>query len=391
MTLLNPDVTGNGQVWNIGSIPTDGVVDGCAVILEGAAAYRFRRGGADQYALVYDISDNGGVTWGSTVITALKDFATVQAAPFNGNVSIANALVIPGTPPVYLIGSGSSHTLLRSTDLRVWSLITLPGSGGGAVTSLVRQGDTVGVSGQLSGNTPAFFLSTDKGLTFGTGVQKDNGLTVIEESKQVLASPIPNVWLWLGAGGNIYRSVDNGVTFTSVKTLVAGTVNGYAILALDERYCVAVIKGQVYTSDDVGATWTARQNLSASLGDIGFLGYYGNGVVGGLACQLGTFGPTTDAVGAWRSTDYGVTWLPITVHGGMGNAAQGFAALGTSTAQLMSFVVSGASALGSASKLATNTLQDIASWSNASVGAGIGLLERAGLGECSSFGVCPCK
>jgi len=98
----------------------------------------------------------------------------------------------------------------------------------------------------------------------------------------------------LDNGGDIYRSVDYGVTWTSIGQTTLNIWSGIAMSASGQYQTAFDNTGNIYRSIDYGATWPFNQNIS--------------GLLSIAMSASGQFQTAVSNTIIYRSIDYGVTW-----------------------------------------------------------------------------------
>jgi photosystem II stability/assembly factor-like uncharacterized protein len=172
---------------------------------------------------VYRSTDNGA-TWGAAIATGVGARVVTDILWLGGNVVVAS--------------SGNNY-IARSTDKGVtWGTVTFPAGAGTVAYCLANPATNIVLAGT---NTGYVARSTDNGVTWGIGVDIDSGASAVVRSLLVWGTVVV-----AGAGGKVYFSVDNGVTFAECGDLGAATAT-YALAGLSNN----VLAG----ADDTAAVW----------------------------------------------------------------------------------------------------------------------------------------
>lgn len=175
-----------------------------------------------------------------------------------------------------------------------------------------------------SSNPPVVCRSTNQAVSFacvampgsiGTVRWRDpqSGSVSAPGTAQPLASPSPTRWLLLDSLAQVYRSLDDGLTWTLVTRLTTDTSVSWAITCLPAvGTCVALTSSfaagmiRLFRSTDGGATWTAaftvpRGDLLTTLVAAG----------GNTVLALGDPSAAPPVLFGLQSQDGGVTWFPV--------------------------------------------------------------------------------
>ncbi len=206
-----------------------------------------------------------------------------------------------------------------------------PGNLGGRVRAIAfdvadATGNTI-IAGSVSGG---IFRTTNGGTNWSRQNPNDQLFSVTAVAQDTRAG-FRNVWYYAGgeaignsasesgalyAGHGIYKSTDNGLTWSRLSTSNTGSLFTFDNCAdLISRIVVNPVNGEVYASRLAGVLRSADQGATWStvLG----IGGCNSGMVGDITCtstgQLyagfaGSVGSSTD--GVWTSTD-GVAWTHI--------------------------------------------------------------------------------
>lgn len=187
--------------------------------------------------------------------------------------------------------------IYRSTDYgRSFTLVgTATGSGNTSVLC---------VASDFAGNVYAILLngdlwkSTDNGVTWAFKAQVTTsggpcyGVVVAADGSVIVTDR-------KDAPGAIWRSTDGGCTFAKVLQEPGGSKGTYRVVTCRDGLVANSFTGIIYRSTDNGATWTATQTLTSS--EVYGLCYCENGILlcGDLDAKV------------YRSVDDGVTWAQI--------------------------------------------------------------------------------
>lgn len=271
--------------------------------------------GANQAAVTN--SSDGGRTWAP--LTSLQLGAV--NAPFHAGVTI-------GTSPRYVLAATGLATALDifTSSNPSGGFVAATGGAGRNATSPVTfaiQGATVmaWAVGGGAANRAIACQSLDNGQTFQACVTVDAGNNsgfTGSGPKVTITSPSVNTWLAVANNGKVWRSVDNGATWTNVLTL---TVAAPApIKCLSATRCLVIdfigFSEIPRLSTDGGATWTAQAAISANSGVAGAICLYGQNVVDFILRATFPSTLTGTTVPAYRSTDGGISWVGATATGG---------------------------------------------------------------------------
>ena len=326
-----------GQQWQLATSTRDNLIFSTAsIFVDDFTVYAFHRH-SDGQALKYDVSQDGGQTFpvvrSTAKTTSADDMIAARTTSFAG-VPFRVLLLQEALGLLY------SDTVLTLPETSVWTQITLPGSLVGAPLGLEVAGANVQVFGQSGGGGAAkTWHSEDGGTTFAGPVNVGTETVTTATGPNHLCSPSAGLWCLINKGA-IFRSADNGASWTpaAVHTITAGNVAcpaSSAIFAVSATRLVACFKGQVATSDDAGATWTDRQNLTlnppsttsinqgALVAFASFGSHAGVPVLGAATVYPHEFTGAITRGAFWRSVDLGTTWTLVDCVGGTNLASTG--------------------------------------------------------------------
>ncbi len=131
--------------------------------------------------------------------------------------------------------------------------------------------------GKFGGSSHVIYRSTDNGATWTQIATVSNGGSFNLRTPQLVAAPVSptcpsggDIWLcddgtYNGSGGGLWRSINSGVTWSSVAGVSKVTNVSFGESASGSGYSVYIngLKGGVsgiYTSDDYGVTWVQVAN-----------------------------------------------------------------------------------------------------------------------------------
>jgi photosystem II stability/assembly factor-like uncharacterized protein len=141
------------------------------------------------------------------------------------------------------------------------------------------------------------FLSTDGGVTWDTANGGNSGIGPHE----TLSLTTDSQYVYAGAYNGMYRSSDNGASWTSLSSGLTDTV-AYALCSAKGHLFAGTLTG-IFVSTNHGSSWTALSNGAPT--------YHIKCIVGidsvVLAATEYASVPST-----YRSTNYGQSWSPVT-------------------------------------------------------------------------------
>ena len=151
----------------------------------------------------------------------------------------------------------------------------------------------------IVGNSGTVIVSDDDGDTF-------TDKTSVSTTTQILYKVmfLNDLTVAVGANGTIIKSFDDGDSWTDVS--ISTTLTIYSVQILESGRIVAVAgtaggsSGKIYTSDNVGTTWTERFTLGNSFFDITFNSDTDRLTIVGSGGKI------------YTSDDSGVTWTSRT-------------------------------------------------------------------------------
>jgi hypothetical protein len=253
-------------------------------------------------------STDGGSTWNTTAVTF----------PASNNYRISKMLVNPSNPLNMLISTNGG--IFRTTD--GWTTKTQPLSGVIFKDMEFKPGDP----NTLYAAGTTYWRSLDNGATW-TDLTSSSGLPTSGVSRIALGVTTANssyVYALIGKSSNqsfmgMYRSTDNGATFTSRSTtpnilgylvdgsdLTAGQAFFDLSIAVSPTNAELVTTGGVnhWQSADGGSTWTNKSVWNAGVihADVHELNYLPGSSTTLFSCNDG---------GIFKSTDNGTNWTDL--------------------------------------------------------------------------------
>lgn len=268
-------------------------------------------------------SSDQSVIISSATEGAMIYYTTDGSEPTTGSTKYASPIKVVGPSAVTMIkaiaakaGMANSQTATVSYSITyAYTLNLTSGAGGSLLSSATRTVDH-GVATTISAkpNTGGYLFSGWV-VKAGTAVIADSGaatttatLTSGDASIQANFTP-PALRSWEGitsdstgqylaavvSGGQIYTSQDYGATWTLQRNSI--TANWYSIASdkTGQYLAASAYAGQIYTSDNYGVTWTAR----AASRNWYHIASDGTGKYLAAVVTGGTI---------YTSTDYGANW-----------------------------------------------------------------------------------
>lgn len=341
---FNSDTTGFGQAWfsavtNFPELPVTQSVYPALIYVDDKTITGVR-GEADNQTTVWTSLDGGysytrsptlSATYNLTGFRGLRPLGVTRAS--NGNYVIA-------FPSVFTAGDINRDPVARSAFGGLaggWVHSTGTMSVKTATAMSRASGNTVLVA--LTGSPAQICRTPDGGVSWACTTPPGNtGFTTINS-----LAPTTNVWLAQDASGQMFRSVDDGQSFTLAATLAqtgTPTAGGHPVSCLSATVCVAASGTAFYRSTDAGLTWTGVFNpgvVTAGDANQKALVVFNSTTV----ASIGNAGPN-----AWyRSSDAGLTWVEETRHpvlsSGVDPDVQLWQSRGVGAAVVIPFVATG--------------------------------------------------
>lgn len=303
--------TAFGNTWFTGSLEASpNVGPGCVFLSDTQVECAGQQAGNVTNIRVYQ-STNGGVTLPLTFTTGTTP----------GNLNTTGQLVKTTAGPYYM-GLNSNGAFgnnpLRTNDLNTWTATS------GITTAVPTDGTFYITAGGSTGNTVLTFTTTTNRIC--RLVSPSSTFTCVTPvgwggpgSATALAFITGNTWIAIDATGvaNVFRSTDDGVTWTAVSTLTGSksAIGGAGIVCPTTTVCVANVGSSIYRSTDAGLTWSAPVATGSTNSNA--LINFGGGNIMILGSNLDTLTPQPGCLPncqnlagqAIRTIDNGVTWV----------------------------------------------------------------------------------
>lgn len=219
------------------------------MIGSGNILYAFRHNGTPD--LICDLSVDGGKTWEERgTVCTLNGMGTYAKPILSGTKLLILAQASNGQPTVYNSENGG----------KTWTGISIFETSGFVYPSgllKLANGDILAFVSKL-GAPVAFKVhkSTDDGDTFGSSIVTET----VHTSNNVVLATNGNI---VSVGKGIWLSTDSALNWSDVTpsaaTYYSVAISGNNILTIKNT-------GEMYYSQDGGATWTAGDDLSAPVG-----------------------------------------------------------------------------------------------------------------------------
>jgi hypothetical protein len=332
--------TDRGSIWQAGGItPLEDGANFAVLPISDTQTYLYtRKSTAPTQLRVYRSPDSG-----ATVTLAQDGIVTGRATTLNPNVAIltttgqtllggfspANVGSTPEAP--WLLGSGQVWTTPTVTGLPTVGPTAAPfpapfTSGFLRAVSIVpgTNGTILSPVDNNSSNAPVVCRSTTGGAswtcvampaTIATVRWRDpaSASATAPGSAQPLATPTPSRWLLVDSNAQVFRSVDDGVSWALLTRLTTDSTVSWAITCLPgTTTCVVLTSSyantinRLFVSRNSGDTWT--QVYSVSRGDL-----LTTLVAAGSSTILALGDPSAKLPHLFglQSQDGGTTWFPI--------------------------------------------------------------------------------
>ena len=148
--------------------------------------------------------------------------------------------------------------------------------------------------------------STNGGLSFGTAVCGSGGAGVNENGAWVTPYVLGSNPAHLYVGKTrVYKSTDNGTTFTTLGAMGSGVINSLCVAPADNNYIYASKGGTMYKSTDNGTTFTTVTGLPGN-----YITYICTNSSNAQEVYV-TLSGYNSGVKVYKSTNAGTTWTNI--------------------------------------------------------------------------------
>jgi len=161
------------------------------------------------------------------------------------------------------------------------------------------------LSPKPTGNTgkDIFFVDDQKGFLINSSeiIKTDDGGTTWEILENISSgnkiSFFNSTGFIIGNNGLVYKSLDNGQTWSSLNTSFSENLN--AISIIDKNTLRVTGDNRLHYSDDGGTSWTSLSIPNVNVED----SYFTRALVGHVACTNGTILKTVDGGQNWYETE----------------------------------------------------------------------------------------
>lgn len=299
-TTSGTSTTGFGKGW----YPSNFVPNGTLVFIfdNTNTAVAFNRTVGCGNCLTVSTSSDGGVTYSS--------FNTTFVA---GN-EVGTMVKIPSSPPRYLgyvANGGTSHIFSSTALLSGWLDSAYAGTqlANSAFTFASNTNGSVVLSSAGTAGAVEVCKSLNQGVSFGSCVTFG---TSNPNSSQSLAFAGGTTWLAVDNGNQLFRSTNDGGSFSLITTFTAGGGGGANVICLSPNYttCVANASGNILVSHDAGLTWLSVLGIAQTPA----LCDYGSGNVG-IFGNTPPVGLSAITQNAWSSNNNGDAFYSGNVYG----------------------------------------------------------------------------
>ena len=269
----------------------------------------------DNVSLRYKRSLDGGITFAASEIVTPAAFKVMAGA---------DTTIDPNDPSperrVFIIALStevwvSRNVLQANPSLSTWNKVSIPNTTLSGVTARGKQVLVWGTD-TVTPTRMTLVTSNDFGFTFPNRTVMSSNAGGGSLNHQLAVSTGEDVWYVLNSNtGEVYHSINNGVSWSVVATLNGtGTANRACLLSLDDTILVAIFRAKVWRCIIADGVWLEVADLAAAGGNITTMGYFGNGIIGGFLDT--TIDSAAGGTIEWRSEDYALSWAQVPVDAG---------------------------------------------------------------------------
>lgn len=264
--------------------------------LTGWAGYSLQAGG-----LAIARTTDGGNTWLSTALSWTSNSGYVSDIFMLDGMN--GWATVDAVSRIDTASGNFNRGVFRTTDGGVtWTSVRVLND----ATSVFQQGSTVIITARGPGYRSK--ISTDGGMNFrDLPITSVTDVDFVDPLRGVMSRFEDGSWHQSQDGGQTWNIVSNGVTESWSVYGAKGTPRFYVAPEHDPRSRPATGGTTVLRSDDYGLNWQATATF----------GFYTTGHLGGVREVLYTqvenldIARTPGGGGVYRSTNQGVTWMPV--------------------------------------------------------------------------------
>jgi photosystem II stability/assembly factor-like uncharacterized protein len=265
-----------------GTIYAGTVVNGVYASTDDGINWTARNSGIETIEVRSILSSQGYLfagTFGGGVYHS-SDEGQTWIAPSNGATLAVESMVIDDS---FIFAGTVSDGVYRSSDNGVtWEQKISVFLG---YRAMCKSGNKV-----IASSSNYTLFTTDHGETWDYITQLDGA--------EIFSFYCDGNTIFAGGRNKIYRSIDNGNTFTTINlNFTFGIVNIYSITAVGSTLFMATSYDGVYKSTDNGSTWSSA-NTGMGPKDVRAI----------IASNSSTLIAGTEYVGMYRSIDLGLSW-----------------------------------------------------------------------------------